>query len=177
ERDLARNENLRLRERVKQLNMVHKRLEREVCELLDEREALKRFIAKGQRVSSPRGRPVSSTSSSRASLGVNVDRLLEAKNGAHKNGDTPQEDCEGMLQEDSPESGARARCSSQELLRQLKRQGYAATRAAMAPARRAEPGDRGAPGLADLMALPKETPRPRQPQCQEDVLQAYATWH
>ncbi|CAE7345322.1 unnamed protein product [Symbiodinium sp. KB8] len=151
EHERARTENHRLRERVKQLNMIQKNLLKQVSVLLTEREELKRLVEK--RPSSRRGRAVSSTSSC---VSLHVGDLASAiRNGtksaelslsdshlAQESGDDGlqevPETARSRPHEESPErsvsrdSGLRWQCSSQELLRQIRLAGYPAARAAIA---------------------------------------------
>ncbi|CAK9006890.1 Uncharacterized protein SCF082_LOCUS9217 [Durusdinium trenchii] len=190
ERELAKAENVRLRERVKKLNMIQNNLLKQVSMLMTEREELKRL----ERRKSPRGKTSSLTSSctSLGAPGMSFDRMAElnafVKNGAHKNGDAKvQEPFEEMLREveagaqDSPErsvsESVRSR-NSQELLRQIRQQTccYAATRAAVSP-RPVSPGlrrrDPGIPSYADVMALPLKESGCGSPEKQDDLMQSF----
>ena len=169
ERDMAKAENARLKERVKKLSMIQSNLLKQVSMLMKEREELKRL----ERQKCPRGKTSASSTSSCTSLGaqgINLERLAElnafVKNGVPKNlnGDLHEEI---LLHEDSPEPSVsesiRSRPSSQDLLRQIRQHTtcYAATRAAVSPRRvssprrrRKEDARRDVRSYADVMALP-----------------------
>eukprot|EP00439_Symbiodinium_sp_Y106_P042206 s3355_g5.t1 len=152
EHERARTENHRLRERVKQLNMIQKNLLKQVSVLLTEREELKRLVEK-RPPSSRRGRAVSSTSSCVSLHAADLASVI--RNGtkstelslsdshlAQESGDDGlqevPETARSRPHEESPErsvsrdSGLRWQCSSQELLRQIRIAGYPAARAAIA---------------------------------------------
>jgi len=152
EHERARTENHRLRERVKQLNMIQKNLLKQVSVLLTEREELKRLVEK-RPLSSRRGRAVSSTSSCVSLHAADLASVI--RNGtkstelslsdshlAQESGDDGlqevPETARSRPHEESPErsvsrdSGLRWQCSSQELLRQIRIAGYPAARAAIA---------------------------------------------
>lgn len=162
ERDVTKAENVRLKERVKKLNLIQNHLLKQVSNLMSEREEWKRL----ERRKSPRGKTSASSTSSCTSLGaqgMSLERMAElnafVKNGVPKNlnGDAKvQEPLEEVLlreeaqealgRQESPEHSVseslRGRPSSQELLRQIRHHttSYAATRAAVSPRPVSSPG-------------------------------------